>query len=156
VLVAAAGLAFFLPGIISGNKASDSQTAAVPQAAQPQAVASSPAPAAPHPPAPAVDIAMPAQADRNASSSPPLRPASVQPEAPATDSAAPDDRPAPVAGAKYRVVRGDMLSDIAFRVYGDASKFRQIQAANPGIRNKDRILVDQMIFIPPDSRGARR
>ena len=42
-----------------------------------------------------------------------------------------------------------MLSDIAFQVYGDASKFRLIQAANPRIRNKDRILVDQVIFIPP-------
>jgi len=45
-----------------------------------------------------------------------------------------------------------MLSDIAFQVYGDASKFRLIQAANPSIRNKDRILVDQVIVIPQDKR----
>ena len=43
-----------------------------------------------------------------------------------------------------------MLSDIALQVYGDASKFRLIQAANPNIRNSpNRILVDQVIFIPP-------
>ena len=41
-----------------------------------------------------------------------------------------------------------MLSDIALQAYGDASKFRLIQAANPGIRNKDRILVDQVLTIP--------
>jgi len=34
-----------------------------------------------------------------------------------------------------------------------ASKFRLIQSANPGIRNSpDRILVDQVIFIPPVSQ----
>jgi nucleoid-associated protein YgaU len=95
---------------------------------------------------------MPSQADKGAS--PPLRPASVQPDAAASDNAAPQlgGRSAPVAGSRYRVVRGDMLSDIAFQVYHDASKFRLIQQANPGIRNKDRILVDQVIFIPPDSR----
>jgi nucleoid-associated protein YgaU len=93
---------------------------------------------------------MPAQA--GASSSPPLRPASVQPEVPASDAPQPADRAPPVAGSKYRVMRGDMLSDIAFQVYHDASKFRLIQAANPGIRNKDRILADQVIFIPPNSR----
>lgn len=152
VLVAAAGLAFFVPGLFNGNKVSDRQTAAaIPPAVAPQAAAPSAVPAAPRPPA--VDIAMPAPAGKVASStSPPLRPASVKPDAPASDNAAPPpgDRSAPVAGASYRVVRGDMLSDIAFQVYHDASKFRLIQAANPGIHNKDRILVDQVIFIPPD------
>jgi nucleoid-associated protein YgaU len=44
-----------------------------------------------------------------------------------------------------------MLSDIALQVYGDAHKFRLIQAANPSLRYKpNRILVDQVIIIPPD------
>jgi len=164
VLVGAAGLAFFLPGFAGGNRSSDSQAAnsqtassqaaAVAPAAPPQAVASPSAPAAPHPPPPTVDIAMPAQADK--APSPPLRPASAQPDTRANDvaSARPDTRPAPIAGSNYTVVRGDMLSDIALQAYGDASKFRLIQAANPGIRNKDRILVDQVIFIPQDSGGV--
>lgn len=154
VLIAAAGLAFFAPGLFNGNKPSNRQAAAVPPAATPQATA--PAPAAPHPSAPAVDLAIPAQADKAASPSPPLRPASVQPDAGVSDARQAGERPAPVAGSRYRVMRGDMLSDIAFQVYHDASKFRLIQAANPGIRNKDRILVDQVIFIPPDSRPVSR
>ena len=111
----------------------------------------------------AVDNPNPSPADNTASASPPLRPASTQPEAsaapqpeaPADSAAAPKPQGAdtPVAGEKYKVVRGDMLSQIALQVYGDASKFRMIQAANPGLRNKpDRILVDQVIFIPPDKR----
>jgi hypothetical protein len=152
VLAVVAGVALFVP--ISGNKPADTQVAAVPPAPPPQAAASVPAPVAPTPPAPAVDIPLPAQAGKNASSSPPLRAASAQPDAPANVPAAapPSARSAPVAGSKYTVVRGDMLSDIAFQAYGDASKFRLIQAANPRIRNKDRILVDQVIFIPPVSR----
>ena len=111
-------------------------------------MASSSAPAVPQPHAPAVDIPMPAQAAKSAPSSPPLRPASVQPDAPV-----PDGRPAPVAGSQYKVVRGDMLSDIAMKVYGDAHKWRLIQAANPSLRHKpDFILVDQVIFIPPEKQ----
>jgi nucleoid-associated protein YgaU len=143
ILVAAVGLVLMMPGLVGGKKAPESRIAAAPPAAPPLQAP----PAAQHAAAPAVDIAMPAQA--GASASPPLRPASVQPDAAATPQ--PENRSAPVAGAKYKVMRGDMLSDIAFQVYHDASKFRLIQAANPGIRNKDRILVDQVIFIPPDS-----
>jgi nucleoid-associated protein YgaU len=150
VLLAVVGVVLMAPGLVGGRKASESRMATAPVAAQPSAAPVSPAPAAQHAPAPAVDLAMPAQA--GASSSPPLRPASVQPEVPASDAPQPADRAPPVAGSKYRVMRGDMLSDIAFQVYHDASKFRLIQAANPGIRNKDRILADQVIFIPPDSR----
>jgi hypothetical protein len=157
VLVAAVGLVVMVPGLIGGKKAPESRVAAAPPVAQPtEAPVAAPAPAAQHAPAPAVDIAMPAQADRNAASSPPLRPASAQPDAPADAPPQSDTRPAPVAGSQYKVVKGDMLSDIAFQVYRDASKFRLIQSANPGIRNKDRILVDQVIFIPPDSRPVSR
>jgi phage tail protein X len=148
-LVAAAGVVLMVPGLVGGKKAPENRIAAAPPVARPPAAAVPPTPAAQPAPAPAVDLAMPAQA--GASSSPPLRPASVQPEVPASDATQPGDRAPPVAGSKYRVMRGDMLSDIAFQVYHDASKFRLIQAANPGIRNKDRILADQMIFIPPDT-----
>jgi nucleoid-associated protein YgaU len=153
VLVAAVGLVLLVPGLIGGKSARENQVAAAPTpspAAEPQANASSPAP---HPPAPGVDISMPAQADKGGPSSPPLRPASAQPDAAASNSAAsqPDVRSAPVAGGRYRVMKGDMLSDIALQVYGDASKFRLIQAANPSIRNKDHILVDQVIFVPPNT-----
>jgi nucleoid-associated protein YgaU len=137
-----------VPGLIGGKNAPESRIATAPPAAQP---AQAPVAPAQHASPPAVDIAMPAPAERNAPS-PPLRPASVQPDTPASDASQPGGRSAPVAGSRYRVVRGDMLSDIAFQVYHDASKFRLIQAANPSIRNKDRILVDQVIFIPQDSR----
>ena len=55
----------------------------------------------------------------------------------------------PVPGASYKVVRGDMLTQIALEAYGDASKFVLIQKANPNLRNgPDRIYFDQVIFIP--------
>ena len=101
------------------------------------------------------------QEDKTASSSPPLRPATTQPDtagepsAPANAAAAApsqqDVSSTPVAGANYKVVRGDMLSHIARTVYGSSAKFRLIQAANPSLLHKpDLILVDQVIFIPPD------
>jgi nucleoid-associated protein YgaU len=154
-LVAAVGVVLMAPGLIGGKKAPESLIAAAPPAAQPVQAPVAPVPAQ-HAPAPTVNIPMPAQAERGASLSPPLRPASVQPDASASDAPLPGERSAPVAGAKYRVMRGDMLTDIAFQVYHDASKFRLIQAANPSIRNKNLILVDQVIFIPQDSRPQSR
>ena len=151
VLVAAVGLILVMP-VMTGRKAANGPVAPAPSAAKPDDIASA-APAAQH--APAVDVATPVQADKSASSSPPLRPASVQPDAQGNEPPAalrPSVPSTPVPGSKYKVARGDMLSDIAFQVYGDASKFRLIQAANPSIRNKDRILVDQVIVIPPDKR----
>ena len=151
VLVAAVGLILVMP-VMTGRKAANGPVAPTPSAAKPDDIASA-APAAQH--APAVDVATPVQADKSASSSPPLRPASVQPDVQGTETPAalrPGLPSTPVPGSKYKVARGDMLSDIAFQVYGDASKFRLIQAANPSIRNKDRILVDQVIVIPPDKR----
>jgi nucleoid-associated protein YgaU len=157
-LVAVAGIAaLVLPGLISGNKPAEIQTASAPVPATPQAAqapAIAPVPAAPKPAAPAADIPLPPQADKSAQPSPTLRPGSTQPDAPANtadEAAQPDVSAKPVVGGKYKVVRGDMLSDIALQVYGDAHKFRLIQAANPGIRHSpNRILVDQVIFIPPD------
>jgi hypothetical protein len=56
----------------------------------------------------------------------------------------------PVPGTHYKVVRGDMLSEIAMKAYKDASKFVLIQRANPSLRNQpDKIYFDQVIYIPP-------
>ena len=148
-----------------------------PDATAPAAAPAAPsAPAAQNPPAEAADTpdqadksgnsqannsqADSSQEDKTASSSPPLRPATTQPDTagepsvPANAAAAPSQQDVsrtPVAGANYKVVRGDMLSHIARTVYGSSAKFRLIQAANPSLLHKpDLILVDQVIFIPPD------
>jgi nucleoid-associated protein YgaU len=107
---------------------------------------------------PADQASAPANDDKTASAGPALRPADSQPDAvPAPQAGAPtepsDVSSTPVAGSKYKVVRGDMLSDIALKVYGDAHKWRLIQAANPSLRHKpDYILVDQVILIPQEKR----
>jgi nucleoid-associated protein YgaU len=111
-------------------------------------------PVAPSPPAAAspAQAAAPAQipisgdAPRAASSAPDKASPEKQISPP------PDAAPAapPVPGGYYKVVRGDMLSQIALVAYRDASQFLRIQKANPGLRfGPDKILVDQVIFIPP-------
>jgi nucleoid-associated protein YgaU len=95
-------------------------------------------------------MAMPAQNDGKTADA--KKPPEIRPASDATDRIAPqptDARSAPVPGSYYKVVRGDMLSEIAVRAYRDASKFLLIQKANPSLRaSADRILVDQVIFIP--------
>jgi nucleoid-associated protein YgaU len=69
---------------------------------------------------------------------------------PPSDVADPSTSNVPVPGARYKVVRGDMLSDIALQAYGDASKYTLIQKANPSLRNRpNRIFSDQVIYLPP-------
>ena len=69
---------------------------------------------------------------------------------PASDVVGPSTSNAPVPGARYKVVRGDMLSDIALKAYGDASKYTLIQKANPGLRRgPNKIFYDQVIYLPP-------
>ena len=69
---------------------------------------------------------------------------------PASDVVGPSTSNTPVPGARYRVVRGDMLSDIALQAYGDASKYTLIQKANPSLRNRpNKIFYDQVIYLPP-------
>jgi hypothetical protein len=111
-----------------------------------------------HLPTPSARIAKPAQNGlRNLSSGQAPSPASGEPvkllpgkDVPA--SLPPDDSPtaAPVPGAHYKVVRGDILTEIAVRAYKDASKFVLIQRANPSLRGQpDKIYIDQVIYLPP-------
>jgi nucleoid-associated protein YgaU len=56
--------------------------------------------------------------------------------------------PAP-AGQRYTVVKGDSLSKIAKRVYGDAQQWRKIYEANRDqIKNPDLIYPGQTFTIP--------
>ena len=56
--------------------------------------------------------------------------------------------PAP-SGKTYTVVKGDSLSKIAKRVYGDAKQWRRIYEANRGqIENPDLIFPGQNLTIP--------
>lgn len=48
----------------------------------------------------------------------------------------------------YSVVRGDWLSKIAGRVYGDVYKWNVIHQANPSIRNPDLIYPNDKIVVP--------
>ena len=163
--VAAVGLFLVLPRFMTGDTqkiasaetvplrpaASDDPRAALPDAPSPAAQAAPPAPTVPAPqndiqkaeienPAPGRVTSTVAGAPDKASP----QKVAASPDTPPT--------PMPVPGANYRVVRGDMLSEIALQAYHDASKFRIIQLANPSLRNKpDLILVDQTIYIPPAS-----
>ena len=94
---------------------------------------------------------IPAQSDVNVASADD-RTVRPQPDkiSPASDVANPPASNAPVPGSSYKVVRGDMLSDIALQAYGDASKYVLIQRANPSLRNRpNRIFYDQVIYLPP-------
>jgi nucleoid-associated protein YgaU len=56
--------------------------------------------------------------------------------------------PAP-SGQRYTVVKGDSLSKIAKRVYGDAGQWRKIYEANRDqIKNPDLIYPGQTFTIP--------
>jgi nucleoid-associated protein YgaU len=89
----------------------------------------------------------------NPAQNPPSGPLASAAEPASPETTPPSDNSpaaAPVPGSRYKVVRGDMLTDIALRAYKDASKFRLIQRANPSLRNgPDRIFYDQVIYIPP-------
>ena len=142
------------PQLAAATPAAVPQPAAPPTQPSPAAASGPAAPAnqtAPRAAAP-VDMAVPAQNNgktADAKKTPEMRPASDATDRIASQAAPTDARPAPVPGSYYKVVRGDMLTDIAVRAYRDASKFLVIQRANPSLRaSADRILVDQVIFIP--------
>jgi nucleoid-associated protein YgaU len=77
----------------------------------------------------------------------PAQPVAPQPAvpAPAAMPQAPD-----AAARSYTVAKGDTLSAIAKREYGDANQWRAIFEANRGtISNPDRIQPGQVLTIPP-------
>ena len=56
------------------------------------------------------------------------------------------------AGKTYTVVRGDSLSKIAKREYGDASEWTRIYEANRGLlKDPDKIFPGQKLNIPSKS-----
>jgi nucleoid-associated protein YgaU len=69
----------------------------------------------------------------------------------AGSSSAPETTPAPApaAGRTYVVVKGDTLSQIAEREYGDASRWREIYQANRAtIKNPNLIYPGQKLRLP--------
>ena len=157
--VALIGLIWVMPRFATENTQKTSSTQAATVALRPSAAEDAhtvpPGPAVQQAPAPPAQTAItPAKPPMSsgaahAASSAPDKSA---PEKQASASPPSDSAPAatPVPGEYYKVVRGDMLSQIALVAYRDASQFPRIQKANPGLRyGPDRILVDQVIFIPP-------
>ncbi|GLI91322.1 urease accessory protein UreH domain-containing protein [Methylocystis echinoides] len=71
-----------------------------------------------------------------------------QAQAQATAPAAPEPR-------AYVVRRGDTLQRIARRLYGDARRWRDIAAANPGLRN-GRLAPGTVLRLPNDGAGGKR
>ena len=82
----------------------------------------------------------------------PLTPMSLPPlDGVDSDFAGPEPLPpAPVGaqtGGRYTVVRGDTLSGIARRYYGNPSAWKNIAAANPGVNPND-LKVGQTLVLP--------
>ena len=57
------------------------------------------------------------------------------------------------AAETYVVQRGDTLQRIARKLYGDARRWRDIAAANPGLK-KGRIAPGAVLKLPPRHDGA--
>ena len=109
VVAVAAALGSITIGCANPNQ---QQTVATTQPA-PAVVAKPPAPPRPAPPPPAPPAPAPPVAKAK-SPAPPAPPA-----------------PAPTTGRTYTVKPGDSLWKISKEVYGDATKYEQIQKANP-------------------------
>jgi nucleoid-associated protein YgaU len=63
--------------------------------------------------------------------------------------------PAAPQAERYTVAKGDSLSKIAKKVYGDASQWRRIFEANRDqIEDPDLIQPGWKLLIPPSARGA--
>jgi nucleoid-associated protein YgaU len=69
----------------------------------------------------------------------------------ASSGAPPPSRPPePAIPRTYKVRRGDTLSSIAEKVYGDSNKWREIYNANrTRLRSSDGIRIGQILVIPP-------
>lgn len=59
--------------------------------------------------------------------------------------------PAPAPVETYVVQRGDTLMRIAKKKYGDAARWRDISAANPGV-HEGRLKRGQVLTLPPKAR----
>jgi nucleoid-associated protein YgaU len=79
-----------------------------------------------------------------------VMPDSKQPKADFSDVEGGSSSTAPApSGQRYTVVKGDSLSKIAKRVYGDAQQWRKIYDANRDqIKNPDLIYPGQTFTIP--------
>jgi hypothetical protein len=76
------------------------------------------------------------------------RPGTARPKAPSGGSAAPPSKQAAPTPPRIHIVqRGDTLSKIAAKFYGDAGRYPEIAKAN-GIRNPNRIKPGQRLKIP--------
>jgi len=75
----------------------------------------------------------------------PAKPTPLTPLAPPKTVA----KPAPGAPQRfYTVEKGDTLWKIAVRVYGDGQRYRDIQAANPGLV-PNQMKIGQKLVLPP-------
>jgi len=75
---------------------------------------------------------------------------SIQPATPAAPAPAGDDESDEVGVVFYQVVRGDTLSAIAKKHYGNANLYPQIFEANkPMLSHPDKIYPGQVLRIPP-------
>ena len=71
------------------------------------------------------------------------------PTAPVTAPVAPPMAPTNSVVRTYTVRPGDSLSKIAFKVYGDATKWRALQKANQdSLRDSVNVKVGQVLVVP--------
>lgn len=108
---------------------------------------------------PPVELSEPPAAP-TAAEEPPESPdlAATAPEPPpsltAEESAAAVETPAATgAPGTYTIARGDTLGEIASRLYGDATRWRVIARANPGL-DPNRLLIGQVIKLPAAKQTA--
>jgi LysM repeat protein len=95
------------------------------------------------PTAPAAEEALPESPDLAATTpKAPPSPAAEEPSAPAVETPAATGAP-----GTYTIAPGDTLGEIATRLYGDATRWRVIARANPGL-DPNRLLVGQVIKLP--------
>lgn len=78
----------------------------------------------------------------------------AKPPAPAAPGATvakkPDEKARPAAGGEYQVKKGDTLSTIAVKAYGDPTQWRKIQEANKDkLGNSHLLKIGQTLVIPP-------
>jgi nucleoid-associated protein YgaU len=67
----------------------------------------------------------------------------------------PAPAPAPVAAVRtYRVQKGDSLARIAAQLLGSEAKVKAILAANPGLKDPNRISIGQELVIPTLTSGS--